>query len=234
MYAKACRLFPGHKLPFQYFLDYVTKCAICQKQRALMAFAFKALIKTLKLPLIPRAVVGIDTLCLPTDTYGNSYVHIILNMFSHLVFVYLSKENTAASVCDALLTYFSTHGLFNVTRIDPGSNLLAESVQLLNQHFDIEQKVSMVDVHTSNGVENGGCKAIIRHLKALCSDFRIKDRWSEPKYLNYVVLMINSMHNTEINDIPFKLHYGDHNKLAEKYASPINIDKSTRNKYIKD
>ena len=42
------------------------------------------------------------------------------------------------------------------------------------------------------------------------------------------------MHNTEINERPFRLHYGDYNKLAEKYTSPINIDKPTRNRYIND
>ena len=87
-------------------------------------------------------------------------------------------------MCDAILTYFSSHGLFDITRIDPGPNLIADVVQMLNRHFDVEQRVSMVDVHTSNDVENGGCKAIIRHLQALCSNYRIKDRWSEPKYLN--------------------------------------------------
>ena len=44
--------------------------------------------------------------------------------------------------------------------------------------------------------------------------------------------MINSTKNTDIDDIPFGLHYGDYKKLAEKYLSPI--DKSTRNKYIRD
>ena len=143
-----------------------------------MANAFHALVKTLKFPLKPRAVVGIDTLALPKDKFGNQYVHIILNMFTKLNFAQPSPNNTADSVCDALLSYFATHGLFDIERIDPGSNLLAEAVQLLNKQFDISQTVSLVDVHTSNGVENGGVKAIIRHLQALCSDFRIKDRWS--------------------------------------------------------
>ena len=231
-YTKACKMFPGHKLPLQFFEEYVASCGTCQKQRAQMALAFRALVKTLKMPLVPRACVGIDTLCLPEDKYGNKYVHIIVQLFSKLIFAYVSKTNTADSVCDALLTYFATHGIFNVMNIDPGSNLLADAVQLINEQFDITQKVSMVDVHTSNGVENSGVKPIIRHLQALTSDFRIKDRWSEPKYLQYCVMIINNSFNAEINDVPFRLMWGDHNKLASDYLQPL--DKDTNNKYIKD
>ena len=232
-YDKACKLFPGHRLPLQFFQEYVASCGTCQKQRASMVNAFKAIIKTLKMPLQPRACVGIDTLCLPQDKYGNQYVHIIVQMFSKLVFGYVSKTNTADSVCDALIAYFATHGIFNVMNIDPGSNLLAEAVKLLNEQFDITQKISMVDVHTSNGVENSGVKSIIRHLQALTSDLRIKDRWSEPKYLQWCILMINNSFNSEINDTPFRLMWGDYNKLAENYLNPI-MDRETTNSYIKD
>jgi hypothetical protein len=92
----------------------------------------------------------------------------------------------------------------------------------------------MVDVHTSNGVENSGCKPIIRHLQALTSDFRIKDRWSEPKYFQWCLFMINSSMNSEIDNIPFALHYGDYDKLAEKYPDAYPSDKETRSAYIKD
>ena len=233
-YAKAKERFPGHKLPFKFFEEYVASCGTCQKQRASMGLAFRALVKTLKLPLKPRACVGVDTLSLPEDKYGYKYVHIIVQLFSKLVFAYPSKNNTADSVCDALLTYFATHGLFNVMSIDPGSNLLAETVDLLNRQLNITQKVSMVDVHTSNGVENSGCKPIIRHLQALTSDFRIKDRWSEPKYFQWCLFMINSSMNSEIDNIPFALHYGDYDKLAEKYPDAYPSNKETRSAYIKD
>ena len=233
-WVKAAQLFPGHKLPYKFFEEWVASCGTCQKQRQSMALAFQALVKTLKYPMKPRSVVGMDSMKLPLDKYGNQYVHIILNMFSKLIYAYVSKDNSADSICDALLTYFSTHGLFDVMSIDPGSNLLAESVQLLNKHLDITQKVSMVDVHTSNGVENGGVKMITRHLQALCSDERIQDRWSEPKYFNYVLFMMNSMKNFETNDIPFRLHWGDYDKLASKYTDPIIVDQTTRSKYIKD
>ena len=232
-YDKACKMFPGHRLPLQFFQEYVASCGTCQKQRASMANSFKAIVKTLKMPLQPRACVGIDTLCLPADKYGNQYVHIIVQLFSKLVFGYVSKTNTADSVCDALITYFATHGIFNVMNIDPGANLVAEAVKLLNQQFDINQKISMVDVHTSNGVENSGVKAIIRHLQALTSDLRIKDRWSEPKYLQWCILMINNSFNSEIDSTPFQLMWGDHNKLAEKYLEPV-MDRDTNNEYIKD
>ena len=233
-YTKASQLFPGHQLPFQFFQDYVNSCATCQKQRQRMALAFQALVKTLKMPLVPRAVVGIDTLALPQDMYGNQYVHIIVSMFSKLAFGYVSKDNTAESVCDALITYFATHGLHDIQRIDPGSNLVAEAVKLLNAQFGITQKISMVDVHTSNGVENAGVKKIINHLQALCSDFRIKDKWSEPKYIQYCFYMINSIYNQEVGDIPFKLHWGDYEKLNEKYLQPIEFNPETRSKYIKE
>jgi hypothetical protein len=198
-----------------------------------MALAFQALVKTLKLPLIPRAVVGIDTLTLPQDEYGNQYIHIIVSMFSKLAFGYVSKSNTADSVCDALITYFANHGLHDIQRVDPGSNLVAEAVKLLNAQFGINQKISMVDVHTSNGVESAGVKKVTNHLQALCSDFRIKNKWSEPKYIQYCFFMMNSIHNSEVNDIPLKLHWGDFDALAAKFNDRLFQEPSTRNEYIK-
>ena len=67
-----------------------------------------------------------------------------------------------------------------------------------------------------------------------CSDYRIKDRWSDPKYLQYVLLMLNSSHNSEINDIPLRLHYGDFDSLQAKYKDNLFTDITTRNAYIKD
>jgi hypothetical protein len=92
----------------------------------------------------------------------------------------------------------------------------------------------VVDVHTSNGVENAGVRKVVNHLQALCSDFRTKDKWSEPKYIQYCFYMINSIHSQEVGDTPLKLHWGDYEKLSEKYLQPVHFDTETRSKYIKE
>ena len=118
--------------------------------------------------------------------------------------------------------------------MDPGSNLVSKSVKQLNEQFDVSQKVSMVDVHTSSGVENGGVQQIKRHLTALCSDFRAQDSWSEPKYLMWCCLMMNNLHNSEVDDIPLRLHWGDMDSLATKYLDPVPKDKQALTQYIED
>ena len=72
----------------------------------------------------------------------------------------------------------------------------------LNKWFGIDELVSLVDIHQSNGVEPAN-KSILRHLRALTFDFRISINWSaqmsnERKIATYIQQKISNLEEAEV------------------------------------
>ena len=58
-----------------------------------------------------------------------------------------------------------------------------------------ETKVSLVDVHTSNGVERSN-QEILKLLRGLVNDERVRDQWSKPRNLGLIEFQLNSRVNS--------------------------------------
>ena len=114
-----------------------------------------------------------------------------------------SSNNLAHS----LFRYATTFGVFDVLISDPGSDLTSSAISQLNSWFGIHHRISLVDRHESNGVE-GANKQVLRHLRALICDERIKDRWSEASVLCWVQYLMNKYDTAECGVEPYKLLFG--------------------------
>ena len=110
-------------------------------------------------------------------------------------------------VAKVLFHHFCTFGLFDEIWSDPGSDFMSEVVKLLNQWFGIRHVVSLVDRHQSNGVE-GTNKQILRHLRTLCHDEGLKNKWSDPCVLALILFVINDEVNSETGVRPFDAKFG--------------------------
>jgi len=64
-----------------------------------------------------------------------------------------------------------------------------------------------VDVHESNGVERTNGE-ILRHLRALVNDERIKKKWSKPYVLPLIEFALNDRKHTESPHSAFELKFG--------------------------
>jgi hypothetical protein len=235
MYFDCKKQWPGNEIPFKYFNDYVLACAFCQKARALMNLRFHRLSKTLKNPLYRRSAIGIDVLYVGHEDYrGNTLVIIIVQFFTRHVFGYPTHTYEAETVVDALMTYYSLFGLYDIMASDPGSNLLAEAVRLFNAQCNVEHRVSMVDEHGSSGVENQGCKKIIQHLQHLVAHEACIHKWSAPTVLGYAIMKINSSNSREINMSPFKALFGEPDEAWTRCVLPPFVDPPTSSKYLKE
>ena len=89
------------------------------------------------------------------------------------------------SCATALLVYVLLFGLLAKIWSDPCSDFTGKVVKQFNAYLGITPVISLVDRHTSNGVE-GLNKQILRHLKALVLDKRCESRWSNPINLAFV------------------------------------------------
>ena len=75
--------------------------------------------------------------------------------------------------------------MFDTVASDPGSNLIAEAVELLIKWLGMGRKVSLVGRHESNGVESSG-KQFIRLLKMYVNDKRLAHKWSDDLVLSLI------------------------------------------------
>lgn len=199
--------FQGHHIPYRVVEEFVSKCAVCQKDRLGMTATLKPVYRTLK-TMVKRKMVGVDTLTVtPADKWGNQYITVIVVHATKLVGLYPSANKGAVDMATALFQFFSTYGVYENLISDPGSDLMSDVVAQLTAWYGIRHVFSLVDRHESNGVE-GTNKSVLRYLKALVMDERIADRWSAPDVLNLVQYWLNSQVNHETGLSPFHAHFG--------------------------
>ena len=107
---------------------------------------------------------------------------------------------------------------------------MAEVVQHLNKWLGTVHRVSIVDRHESNGVE-GTNKQLLRHLRHLVNDERIKDRWSDPSVLPLVVFHLNNEIHSETGISPFEATFGSSD--ARYYNLPTVEDASVTHEFVR-
>jgi len=197
--------FPGHHIPYRVVEDYISSCAVCQKDRLGMTDTIKPIVRHLK-PPHQRSIVGIDTLTItPADSEGYKYIFVLVNHFTKYSVLVPSKDKSAESMATAFFNYVCTFGLFDSIATDPGTEFTNELLSLLNKWIGMRHIFSLVDHHESCGVE-GTNKQILRHLKAMVFDERVLRDWRAQLYM--IQYMLNSTDNSETGIKPFEAHFG--------------------------
>ena len=200
------RHFPGHGISINQVSNFVNDCPVCQKVRLGMESAVVPQVRHLK-TRGPRAVVGIDYLSLEVDKHGNIGCYVTRDHFTKQVFIYPVKAHNAVNAATAIFLHCIYFAKFDCLISDPGSDFTSEMIALLNSWFGIHHIFSLVDRHESNGVE-GANKQVLRHLKALICDERIRDRWSEPTIIGWVSFLMNKFDDSESGVSPYELTFG--------------------------
>ena len=193
---RAKQLYPNVKISLQAVLEWVKLCPICQKLRDMRVRGLQPITLNLKPPTY-RKRVGIDHMTItPVDKYGNKCAIMIVEHFPRFPQVYPAKDYSTDEVATALFVHYCTFGLYDEIISDPGSPLVSEAVLKLNEWLGVEQKVSLVGRHESNGCE-GPNKIYMRHLGALFLEKRIRNEWSSKHVLPLINFAMCSFPTSE-------------------------------------
>ena len=183
-------------------------------------------------PLIPeniRVRLRIDTISItPTDKDGNCCANVIDNHKTKHTTVYAAKSYDAETATAAIFTYISRYGLVDEVISDPESAFTGESVGLVNEGLGMRRKASLVDVHTSNGVERSN-QEILKLLRGLVNDERVRDQWSKPWNLGLIKFQLNSRFDSLMGPRAFALMFGKEDLKFFKLQSHWRIHQSQVN-----
>ena len=199
--------FPGHKIPFRFIQEKIEECVVCRLYRQTFSTHVEPITSHLK-PAHSRGRVGFDGLTITQpDKDGNTHLVVIVDFFKKYVWAHVAKNYEAVSIAKALFIYYCTFGVFDEVWTDSGSNILNDVVEQLNKWLQVQHVVALVDRHQTCGVE-GSNKQILRHVRTITFDFRIKDRWSDPIILCLVLFVINDAINSETGVRPLDAMFG--------------------------
>ena len=212
--------FPGHAISQALVEDYVASCWNCQKNRLPRAVFVEPIVRHIK-PPGKRSALGIDTLTIsPPDKHGNNYVIVLVNLYTKLCQLYPVKNKDELTTARVLFKHLITFGVVDELHSDPGSDLTSGAVKQLNQWFGVHHQLSLVDRHTSSGVEQTN-NLILRHIKALIYDERLRESWSDDECLGFVQFILNSSDNSETGVIPYVAHYGTADATYHRLPSDL-------------
>jgi hypothetical protein len=224
--------FPGHHIPFAKVQEWVADCPRCQKDRLKMTADIQPVIRTV-IPPTFRSRLGVDILKItPPDADGYTDLVVSVDLKTKHVGLYPIKTESALEVARALFEHMCTFGLYDEIISDPGSNLMSDVVAQLNLWLGVRHVISLVDVHESNGVERTNGE-IVRHLRSITNDTRIKKHWSKPEMVSIIKFALNDRKHTEAPYSAFELMFGT--EVAKYFRLPEALDsESVTNAWLKE
>jgi hypothetical protein len=224
-YTRLNKHFPGHGISMQQVRQFVDTCANCQKTRRERSQALIPAVRHLK-PPHSRSAIGIDGLAItPPGSKGETHILVIVNLYTKLVFLEPSTGCTSFNLAKAVWKYWCTYGHTDMVISDRGTDFSSELFEELVKYVGMRHVFSITDKH-SNGTERSN-KEVLRHLRAIVYDERVKNVFDDPMIIPSVQYIMNSQSSSENSDkelSPFELTFGTQDKLYANLSNCLGGD----------
>ncbi len=187
---------------------HVRDCVLCQKTR-LSNFVSVNLGDTSRSR--PFETVAIDTIGpINTDSAGNRYIFVLVDMFSRYTELVPAPSNNAQAASHALWTsVIARHGVPESILSDNGPEYVNRVVAALTERLEITHHRTIPYRPSSNGVVERRNQEIMRHVRLLAAEFDQYHNWSTV-ILPYTQMVLNSTQHTTTGFAPMEVLYGTH------------------------
>ena len=197
--------------------EFIRTCPCCQKNNTLMELIRMSHFTTHTYE--PWYTINIDTIGpLQESSEGYKHILVIIDCFSRFVELIPIKDTSAKAARDALLGIIGRYGVPNQIRSDNGTQFTATDIKWLCTTIGTEQVHTKAYSKQENAIVERANKEVMRHLRALIHDTKLKDDWHD--YLPLVQRIMNTSYHSSIGTSPAKIIFGDSNRLDNSFVLP--------------
>ena len=186
--------------------DFVRKCPCCQKMSQLRIPILTSPYTTATYNVMDR--LNIDTIGpLPMSSKGDRYIVCIIDCFSRFVTLHPAENTTALDAAKALLQHIGIFGIPCQLLSDNGTQYANETIAELTKLMGVDQQFTQAYSHEENALVERANKEVMRHLRAIVYERKIKEEWY--LYLPLVQRIMNSMNHVSIGVSPAEVLFGN-------------------------
>jgi hypothetical protein len=210
--------------------EYIKHCPACQFMSYLK---IKVNISPYNVSVsAPMDRINIDTVGpLDPDEDGNTYIIVLIDVFSRFVELFPCKDTSAVAAVKAIIQHIGRYGTPSQILTDNGSQYIAELTTNLLRYVDTRHITIFPYSHEENSIVERANKEVMRHLRAIIFDTQLKSEWSI--ILPLVQRIINSQTNKTIGTSPASIIFGNHIDLERNIFKPY-VDMSSDTHKLED
>ncbi len=189
--------------------NFILKCACCQKMRKRSS---KSLVDRHVISGSPFSELSIDLLKLPSpDAFGNAYVVVIVDSFSHWTSLVAVKNKSAFEAARALVKVTGDFGVPLRLRSDGGAEFVNGVIAGLTRMMGITHHVVVPYTPTANGMVERANRSVLQRLREMIFSHRLVKHpehvWSD--LLPLVQRAMNASVHSATGTSPARILFGD-------------------------
>ena len=187
---------------------FVRSCPTCQKVKYQNTRVEAGAPHTLSVSS-PMQRICIDAIGpLPKDDKGSQYILVFIDACTKFCVLYECDNVTASEYVRCLLLYVGMFGIMKEIWTDGGSQFTATVAQDMGKWLQVKQTVIVAYHPQGNGLVERRNAEVMKHLRALVFETRLKKQWSI--MLPLVQRIVNSLVDSSLGTSPARLMFGAH------------------------
>jgi transposase InsO family protein len=156
----------------------------------------------------PMDRVNIDTIGpLPPDVHGNTYIIVLVDVFSRFVELYAAPDATALSAAKAVVQWIGRYGNPGEILTDNGTQYTADVISQLCDLIRVDHLTILPYSHEENAIVERANREVNRHLRAIVFDKKVKNEWS--LFLPLVQRIMNASVSASTGVTPASIIFGN-------------------------
>ena len=164
--------------------------------------------------------VAIDSIGpFPVDEQGNKHILVIIDAFSRFCLLTPIADLSAQTAAQALLKFVGLFGVPGEIVSDNGTQFANQTVAHLLKALHTEHKRINAYSHEENGLVERANKEILRFLRALTNERKIKRKWSEA--IPFVQRITNAQVHSVLGVSPAQIIFGNAVDLDRGILNPL-------------